>query len=102
MSKCISKFKDSIFNNKIYYGLKANYEDIKETFDHNGEEINQTWYIFWIKYQKKIYGFFEDIQLLHNFVMDSSKEISNIFDPSLKIIAKTFNVKILCNFLANF
>lgn len=97
MSEYFTEFRDNILSNKIYKSLMSKFNDLLDVDPvsvNNKEEIQKK-HIYWIKFQNKICGLFDDINLIYKAIIKSSGDIDNLFKHSLQVISKEKNVKII-------
>jgi len=90
MSVYFAEFRDHIICNKIYKSLKFKFKEIIELSKNGKDEVQK--HVYWIKFQNKICGLFDDINLIYKAVIKSSGDIDNLFKHSLMIISKEKNV----------
>lgn len=91
MTEYFVEFRDSILCNKIYKGFKNTFTEIMDLPSNDQNNVQK--HVFWIKFQNKITGLFDDINLIYKAVIKSSGDIDNLFKHSLAVISKEKNVK---------
>lgn len=90
MSDYFTEFRDNILCNKIYKTLKVKFKELMELTSNNTandkDEVQK--HVYWIKFQNKISGLFDDISLIYKAVIKSSGDIDNLFRHCLLVISK--------------
>jgi hypothetical protein len=92
MSEYFTEFRDNILCNRIYKSLKVKFKELMEFAKQNKDDVQVGKHVYWIKFQNKICGLFDDISLIYKAVIKSSGDIDNLFKHCLSVISKERNV----------
>jgi len=88
ISKIFKEFKRKVFENSEYKIIKTK---LKEIIVRNVTDCKRK--TFWNEHKNKIYGIFNDINIIYKTINKASTDIDHLFHHPLTIIAAEKNVR---------